>query len=124
MLVDIGARDIHRHYQDGKLVSFKFLIEVNGNTACFKLPAKVNVVRKVLLERYKRTPNKESLAKVERQAERTAWKIVHDWVEIQVSMIHLEQAEVAEVFLPYYYDPQKDKTLWNQISDGSIKLLN
>jgi hypothetical protein len=38
------------------------------------------------------------------QAERTAWKLVQDWVEVQLSMIQMGQAEFTQVFLPYIWD--------------------
>lgn len=41
------------------------------------------------------------------QAARTAWKIIQDWVEVQMSMIQMQQADLAEVFLPYFYDGRK-----------------
>jgi len=41
------------------------------------------------------------------QAARTAWKIVQDWVEVQMSMIQLKQADLIQVFLPYVYDGRR-----------------
>lgn len=41
------------------------------------------------------------------QAARTAWKIVQDWVEVQMSMIQMQQADLAEVFLPYFFDGRR-----------------
>lgn len=41
------------------------------------------------------------------QASRTAWKIVQDWVEVQMSMIQLKQADLIQVFLPYVFDGRR-----------------
>ncbi len=123
LLVQVGAKNINKQYDEGVLKSVTFLIDINNQTAAFKLPAKVSVVEKVLKKDVKR-PQAGTYERIKEQAERTAWKILCDWVEIQCSMIHLEQAELAEIFLPYHYDPKLDQTLWDKVKEGSIKLLN
>lgn len=123
LLVEVGAKNINKQYDDNMLKSITFLIDMNGQTAAFRLPAKVDVVEKVLRKEVKR-PQSGTYERIKDQSERTAWKILCDWVEIQCSMIHLEQAEFAEIFLPYHYNPELNQTLWEQVKEGSIKLLN
>jgi hypothetical protein len=55
------------------------------------------------------------------QAERTAWKIVQDWVEVQMSMIQLKQAETVEVFMPYIWDGQQ--TVFGRIKANGYRAL-
>jgi hypothetical protein len=56
------------------------------------------------------------------QAERTAWKIIQDWVEVQMSMIQMQQADFREVFLPYIWDGQQ--TVYQRIqANGYTALL-
>lgn len=55
------------------------------------------------------------------QAERTAWKIVQDWLEVQLSMIHLRQAEFVQVFLPYVWDGKQ--TFYARIKQGGMAML-
>lgn len=55
------------------------------------------------------------------QAERTAWKIIQDWVEVQMSMIQMQQADFREVFLPYAWDGER--TFFNRLKDGGFKQL-
>ena len=124
LLVSIGATNISKQYNDSKLVAISFLVNVNGNTMPFKLPAKVNVVEKVLKRRTLRPKSDGSTwERIAQQAERTAWKIICDWVEIQVSMIKLEQAEVIEIFLPYAYDYKNEKTFFEKLKDGNFAAL-
>jgi hypothetical protein len=55
------------------------------------------------------------------QAERTAWRIVQDWLEIQLSMIQLNQADTLEVFLPYVWDGRT--TVYNRIKESGYRAL-
>ena len=55
------------------------------------------------------------------QAERTAWKIVQDWVEVQMSMIQLKQADFVEVFLPYVWDGRS--TVYSRIKAADYRAL-
>jgi hypothetical protein len=55
------------------------------------------------------------------QAERTAWRIVQDWVEVQLSMIQMKQADFVEVFLPYVWDGRE--TLYHRLKHSGFKGL-
>jgi hypothetical protein len=118
-----GAQTISKWYDENKdLSGISFQIVANAQSFIFRLPAKWKACEKVFLREIRRpTPEKNKRAK--EQAQRTAWKILYEWVLIQTSMIELEQAEVIEVFLPYAYDPSTDKTFFEKIQAGGFKQL-
>lgn len=122
ILVSIGAQNINKSYKHGQLSAISFLVQINGSTVPFKLPAKVEQVHDALLKSYKRltTPARRKVAD---QAERTAWKICCDWVEIQATIIKLQQAEFIEVFLPYVYQIEKDQTFFESLKSTNYKAL-
>lgn len=124
-LVEAGATDISKKYADGICSSITFRMVVNQAPLFFQLPAKVDACFKSLWGNM--TPRGQQQADRKKwisQAERTAWKIVSDWVEIQLSMIQLEQAEALQVFLPYVYDPAKDQTFYESLKSSNFKLLS
>lgn len=121
-LVKAGATDISKKYQDGICVAITFRMVENGRPLFFKLPARVENCFQVLWKEVKK-PQAGTKEKIREQAERTAWKIVSDWVEIQLSMILLEQALPLQVFLPYVYDPVKDQTFFERLESQNFKLL-
>lgn len=121
-LVEAGATDISKNYKEGVCVAIKFRMIVNDHPLFFELPARVDSCFKVLWKEVKR-PVEGTKVRTQQQAERTAWKIVSDWVECQLSMIRLEQAELLQVFLPYAYDPVKEQTFFQQIKRGGFKAL-
>jgi hypothetical protein len=73
-----------------------------------------------LLGNLGRRARPETRKKLPEQAERTAWKIVADWVDAQMAMIELAQIEFMEVFLPYLYDASSEQTYFEKLRDKSF----
>lgn len=122
VLVSLGAQNINKSYKDGELAAVSFLVMINNVTVPFKLPAKVDQVRDALRKSYKRI-SAPALRNISEQAERTAWKICSDWVEIQATLIRLQQAEFIEVFLPYVYKMESDETFFESLKATNYKAL-
>lgn len=117
-----GARKIVIDYdENGRPSSVAFGMPLNGKMIAFLLPANVEGVERVF---------KEQKVKGGRdQAEKTAWKNVHDWIMAQMAFVESGNAQMAEVFLPYVTDG-KGNTMYSVclergcpplISDGSEK---
>jgi hypothetical protein len=122
-LVKAGARDIYKTYgPTGKLDSVCFALEVSGQKRAFRLPSRVDKVYDHLKKAIKR-PRPGTKDRLEDQAARTAWKILSDWVDVQISLVILEQAELAQVFLAYMWDPNKMETMYDKLKGSSFKML-
>jgi hypothetical protein len=103
-LVAEGAKDIMKNYNpDKELEGLSFRIERHNKSFSFRLPASVYGVARVLygIEYHRLNPVKKA------QAQRTAWKCVSDWVELQMAMVKMQQADFVEVFLPYLWIGEK-----------------
>jgi hypothetical protein len=122
-LVKAGCNNILKSYEDEILTGLSFTKIVSDNTMAFKVEAKTKTIYKLLMAEYTR-PTEKSKEIALQQSERTAWKIISDWIEIQLTLIHLEQADFLQVFLPYIFDHTTGKTFYNKIQDGGFKLLN
>lgn len=121
LLVSAGARDIMKRYDDNHVcTAIAFVLPMDGKALTFNLPAKTATIEKLLIEQYTR-PTTKSYDICAAQAERTAWKTIADWVEIQVTMIRLEQAEKLELFFPYLTDGQQ--TYYERLKEKNFKAL-
>jgi hypothetical protein len=121
-LVEAGAHDINKKYEGTELKAISFLMTIEAKTVPFKLPARINSVRKVLWDNVKR-PATGTKERIKKQAERTAWRIVQEWVDIQLTMIKLDQAEFLELFLPHVYDYHKDQSFFHTLKSNKYKSL-
>jgi hypothetical protein len=122
-LVQNKAKSIMKTYSpDGILAAIAFIIPTNGQELPFKLPARVDRVEKTLLFQVRR-PRKETYTRIKQQAERTAWKILADWVDIQMALVELDQAEISEVFMPYLYNHKKETTFFDQWKNNGFTMI-
>ena len=127
LLIDAGAVNINKAIdpQTKEIIGVVFQIMVNNNPIVFKLPSKVDQCFKMMWKNVSpRSAHRDSVKQnIFEQAKRTAWKLLFDWVSIQVSMIQIQQVEMLEVFLPYAYDVRKEQTYFEKMKENNFKML-
>ena len=122
-LVDVGATGVSQTYVDKECTAIQFVIlnEMQVSVV-YKLTANPDAAYEILISEKKRI-NADVTAKVRKQSYKTAWRILRDWVYAQCALIKLGQATPMQLFLSYAYDPDNDKTIYDRVTDGSLKLL-
>ncbi len=124
LLVEIGATNINKQYANKVCTGITFLLydQQLQQTIPFHLKAQVEECFTIHWKDVKR-PRPDTRAITQQQANRTAWKILSDWTEVQCSMILLGQAKPLQMFLPLMYDMKSNETLFDKVSNGKMKLL-
>jgi len=112
ILIRCGVHAIQKEYrQDGTVTALTFTISFSGGTPWpIRVPSDVEKALEALWNNYiKSTSSRRPRAKQDfrEQAERTARKIMQDWIEVQMSMIQMQQADWRQVFLPYVWDGKR-----------------
>ena len=107
-LAAAGIQNIMKDYAATEVVALYFTLpspKLQGSSIPVRLPVDVRAMAAVLKSGYteKYKWNKERTDRLMAQARRTAWKLMQDWVEVQLSLIELGQAEQLQVFLPYVW---------------------
>lgn len=124
-LAAAGASGISKLYGINKRVtSIVFHIDLGNRQISIRVPANVGACFETMWKEYSlkhRRYQEGAKARLMAQAERTAWRIVEDWIDVQISMIHMKQAEFLEVFLPYVWDGKQ--TLFETTKAGGFKAL-
>ena len=124
-LAVVGATGIMKLYGPDKRVSAVIFNMPVGNTNhSVKVPANVENCFQALWKDYcirTSRPRDGTKETIREQATRTAWRLVQDWIDVQVSMIVMKQAEPLEVFLPYVWDGKQ--TYFEAIKADHFKML-
>jgi len=55
------------------------------------------------------------------QAERTAWKLQQDWVQVQLSLLVLQKVDFLQVFMAYLWDGKQ--TYYQSLKQGNLLAL-
>ena len=120
-LAEAGANGINKDYDGGKLVAIFFRVVMpTGQQVSVRLPANAQAVYETLASKVSK-PRRGTLDRIREQAERTAWKLTQDWVEIQLSLIQLQKVDFLQVFLPYVWDG--NRTFYGVLKDAKFKAL-
>lgn len=102
-----GATGIIKDYEAGQLVALSFRVTLpTGRTVSVRLPANHQAVYTTLKKQIVR-PRTGTMEKLQDQALRTSWKLMQDWVEVQLSLIRMQQVDFMQVFLPYVWDGRR-----------------
>lgn len=122
LLVNAGANGIRKLYENGQCCAIVFQIQLD-RVFEIKLPANVEHCLDALWSDYTKSSVRGRKEKEDfrEQAGRTAWKLVQDWAEVQVSLIQLKQVETLEVFMPYVWNGKQ--TFFEAMKQTGYKAL-
>jgi hypothetical protein len=119
MLQKHGASGTLLEYEkgSGRIASIAFKIDFEGRPMGFRLPLKWREAALVMEQQgIKRAAFDEDYAY------RVAWRILRDWVDVQMALVELDMARLEEIFLPYVVQ-QNGQTLFENIAMNPDRLL-
>ncbi len=123
MLAENGARGIAIEYNEsGKIKDIFFKIVLQNKELPFRLPAKPEKVYTALRGQQPDHMQQRYGKQWQEEAERIAWRICKSWLEAQITLINLEQANIEEVFLPYLIVGKNNKSLYEVMKDKQFLL--
>jgi hypothetical protein len=100
-----GAQAVLTEYdpEGGYVSAISFQIMIGDRKCGFRLPCDWKPVFSIITKGKKAPWGKEAKWKHdwERQAIRTSWRIVKDWVEAQMALVETQMVTTRDVFLPY-----------------------
>lgn len=119
ILSRFSARTIVTDYDDnGNVSGIGFVILIEGLPLSIRLPCNVDGVYDSLCNA-KGVPNR---SKTKLQARRVAWRILKDWLEAQLALYQIGQAEMAQVLMPYAID-SGGRTAYQMFKDSHMRQL-
>ena len=124
-----GARQVLKEYDPlGNVSALSFSIEshIGGSDSTrldFKLPVKLAECEKILRSLRPKGAQPCTLKKLPAQAERTAWKILSDWVDAQMALLQIKQVELAQVFVAFLVVGHAGQTLYEVAKENGFKKL-
>lgn len=131
LLVQAGATGIMKQYEAGLPAGLVFMLPIPSadgappSLTTVKLPANIAACHKAMWQQHVKTRScrsRKTDADFKPQSVRTAWRIMLDWVEVQLALIRLKQMEPLQAFLPYCFDGTR--TLYERVQqDGYHALL-
>jgi len=141
LLIAAGVSNISKEFAPsppGKVAAVRFTILFPGQKAVtIRLPANEEGALNVLwrdyvgteklsadgqsVQRYDMRRFSKTKGDFKEQAGRVAWRIIKDWLAIELSRMRMQEADVREVFLSYVWDGKQ--TLFERIKADNFLAL-
>lgn len=122
ILVEAGANDIRKRYENSKLIGVDFSMQTDLGLINFRIPVHSDRAYEVMLKQRTRYANSSQKRALFEQAERTAWKMAQEWLEIQLSMVAMKQVEFVQALLTYAVR-NDGTTFFDVIKADGLKML-
>ena len=96
-------------------------MQIGPHAIDYSLPARVEPVYKLLVDRRSDGWQTAVRTRVRLQAERVAWRQLLRWVQAQLAMIETGMVKGAEVFLPYM-EGRDGRTFFEEFESQQLRL--
>lgn len=120
-LTRYGARAVMVENRDRRPVSVSFLVDTAFGERPYRLPANVDGVL-AALERERRNGRVSRSQAAAEHAERVAWRIVLEWLKVQLAVIESGLVTLDQVMLPYMQVGPAGETVYQAIRDARLAL--
>jgi len=123
LLAQAGARQIVTEFDaGGEIIGVRWTIERDGITIPFSMPARIEPVFQLLIQRLSPRNRDKKAEQVREQARRVAWRQLFRWLEAQLAMIETGMVATEEVFMPYI-EVRPGRTMFEELVAGRFKAL-
>lgn len=126
LLIRSGARQISKEYSptgDVSAISFSIRNPETELPIYIRLPANPRAVFETLKLHRKSHLTRNQAESLMDQAKRTAWRLLWDWVAVQMSIVEMKQADLLQVFLPYVIVSSGGQTFYGQLMENKVAML-
>ena len=120
ILSEHGVMSIMKQYEDGQVVSLSFLIDDGEKKIPVRMPIRVDECLKVMQKQKKEHP-KMQIEATKEQASKVAWRIMKDWIEVQMALLEINMVRFEEIFLPYI-ETTDGKTIYEKLEERKFLL--
>ena len=129
MLVGFGITNLTKEYENHTLQAITFILPVEGRNIPFRLPVNITAIEELLkLEIRKPKSGSQYFQKLREEAEKIAWHIISDWIDLQITLVKLGQTELMGVMMPFAWDATERETMYEKVKatgfEGMPKLIS
>ena len=100
MLSSHGVLSMLTDYDGPHVSAVSFKINSEGDIRGYRLPCNWRAVRQLFKEQGI-TSVKHKDKDLDKQAIRTAWRVIKDWTEAQLALVEIGMVTIPQIFLPY-----------------------